>query len=101
MNAVSPLYSSEFALLKPMPERILAVQAAMLAVGLAQSRPFEGSHMETAIAAMLAFLGFNKLRLRTGSVPEIGRVLRVVSEEHDHDVAVQHFVSRLRALLVT
>jgi hypothetical protein len=50
---------------------------------------------------MVAFLGFNKLRLQIGSVPEVGRLLRVISEEHDYDEAVDHFVKRLRALLVT
>jgi prophage maintenance system killer protein len=80
--------------------RDVAIQAGMLTVGLAQSRPFEDSNMETATTAMLAFLGFNNLRLRTGSVPVLGRFLRVMSEEHDFEEAARHFVVRLRGLLI-
>jgi prophage maintenance system killer protein len=83
------------------PETDIALQAALLAVGLAQIRPFEGSHLETAVGAMGAFLGFNGIRLRSGSVPEVGRLLRVFSEEHEYDTAVERFLPRLRALLTT
>jgi prophage maintenance system killer protein len=78
----------------------IATQAALLAVGLAQTRPFGGSNLETAVGAMGAFLGFDGFRLRSGSVPDAGRLLRVFSEEHEHDIAVERFLPRLRALLV-
>mgnify|MGYP007022266953 CR=1 FL=1 len=75
--------------------------AAILAVGLAQGRPFERGHIETAVGALSAFLGFNGMRLQVGSLPELGPYLRVISEEHESDEAIERFAERLRARLRT
>jgi prophage maintenance system killer protein len=75
-------------------------QAAVLAIGLAQERPFEDNHVATAVAALVGFLGINRAKIVQGSVLDLARVLRVLSGEHDTETATSLFEARLRPLVL-
>ncbi|MGH2559816.1 MAG: Fic family protein [Thermomicrobiales bacterium] len=74
-------------------------QAAILAVRIAQLRPFGDGNLPTAFAATETFLRLNGLALRTGQAMNLARLLRLLSEEHDPDEATEQFEMRLRTIV--
>jgi prophage maintenance system killer protein len=76
-------------------------QAAILAVGLAQARPFKDANPPTAFAALVAFLGINQASIFQQSRSDLARLLRLLSEEHDFENATSFFEARLRPVTIT
>lgn len=75
-------------------------QGAILAVSLVQTHPFFDGNVPTAFGALDTFLDLSGLRFRMGSERITTQYLRVVAEEHEREVAVQLFETRLRSVIV-
>ena len=71
-------------------------QAAILAVGIAPTQPFETGTHPTAYAAMETFLALNGLGL-TGDPVRLALHLRSVAGEHDRETATSLVEETLRA----
>lgn len=75
-------------------------QAGILAVRIAQLRPFADGNLPPAFAAMETLLSFNGWSIRLGHSVDLARLLRLLSEEHDAEEATAQFERRLRSVVM-
>jgi death-on-curing protein len=72
-----------------------ALQAAVLAVGIAETQPFVEGNKRTALAAMLTFIAINGYELITSQEQLAGWIIRVSAELDEDGLA-----ALIRAALV-
>jgi death-on-curing protein len=72
-----------------------ALQAAVLAVGIAETQPFVEGNKRTALAAMLTFIAINGYELSTSQEQLAGWIIRVSAELDEDGLA-----ALIRAALV-
>ncbi|HET8524455.1 MAG TPA: Fic family protein [Thermomicrobiales bacterium] len=75
-------------------------QAAILAVRLAQLRPFVDGNLPTSFAAMESFLGLNGFAVDPGRAVDLVRSLHLMAEERDPDEATDRFERCLRPSVI-
>jgi prophage maintenance system killer protein len=75
-------------------------QAAILAIRLAQLRPFADGNLPTAFAVMETFLLLNDHALASGTAVDLARYLRLVAEEHEPGEETDRFERRLRSSVI-
>ena len=78
----------------------LVRQAAVLAIGIAQRKPFVAGNYRTAYAAMETFLELNGQSLAEdpSALWDLGTYLERLAQEHERAVATDLFEGRLRRL---
>ena len=66
--------------------------------GIVRNRPFVGGNKQTALAAMIAFLGLNRFDLDAPREGAAGIVLCLAAEEISEDILTRWMADHIRAL---